>query len=115
MCVGKTVDNALGKAAQPFAPGKLKNYVPTLGESADPHYFRTNEKADARHEELGVGQPDIPDPVTPPDMQEAKAPDSTLLTRNRKAYGKNAGGTLLTGPSGVSRVSTAFGSTLLGG
>lgn len=57
--------------------------------------------------------PDIkqPDPV-----QEVKQPDLTSVLRARKKKGTMAGGTLLTGPSGVDNATTSTGATtLLGG
>jgi hypothetical protein len=114
MCVGGKVDSALGSLAQPYAPGKLKNYVPSLGESLDPHYFRTNDKGEARHRALGVHQGiDMPPP--PPELQDGKTPDMAALTKQRKAFAKVNGGTLLTSPSGVSITQQNLGSTLLGG
>lgn len=60
-----------------------------------------------------MSSPDIPKPSPPP--QEAKAPDSMGLRRDKR---KNPlqGGTLLTGPSGVaSGALNTGGNTLLGG
>lgn len=122
MCLGKTVDNALGGLAQPYAPGKLKNYVPSVGESLDLHYARTSGldgKAEARHKQLGVHQPDIPDPpapIAPP--QGAQAPDTSPLTRrnDQGGFATPGGSTLLTGPSGISRAQLNLGgASLLGG
>lgn len=103
LAIGKTVDKALGSLAQPYAPGKLKNYVPSLGESLDPHYFRTNDKAEARHKELGVHKPGIPDPPPPPAMpQAAKAPNTLPLKRRNEGGAALPGGsTVLTSPSGI--------------
>ncbi len=57
--------------------------------------------------------PKMPAPVAPPPPpQEAKPADITKLAK-RKAPGTMTGGTALTGPSGVTGVST--GGTLLGG
>lgn len=121
MCfsLGKTVDKALGSIAQPYAPKALKNYVPSLGESIDPHYFRTNAKAEERHQELGLRPPEIPDPPPPPaSPQSAKSPN-TLPLKRRNANGGPAlpgGGTVLTGPSGVPYSAMNLGtSTALGG
>lgn len=122
LAVGKTIDKALGGLAQPYAPGALKNYVPSLGESLDPHYFRTSGndgKANKRHEQLGVHQPDIPDPpppIAPPQL--AKAPDTSPLKRrnDQGGFATPSGSTLLTGPSGISRAQLNLGgASLLGG
>lgn len=61
------------------------------------------------------GSPDIkaPDPV-----QEAQQPDIVALKNARKKSGQMAGGTLLTGPSGVDTSTapqTSGATTLLGG
>jgi hypothetical protein len=121
MClgIGSAVDKALGKIAQPYAPGKLKKYVPTVGESIDPHYFRTNDKAEERHKEVGVHKPDIPDPPPPtPIPQSAKTP-STMPLKRRNADGGFAlpgGSTVLTGPSGIALSQLNLGgASLLGG
>lgn len=61
--------------------------------------------------------PKIPaPPAPPPPPQEAKAPDMNSTRRKRPSESGIAGGTLLTGPSGVdnSLLSTGGGS-LLGG
>lgn len=59
-----------------------------------------------------------PPPPPPPDPQEAKPVDMNSV-RRRQASGNTpiAGGTLLTGPSGVqnSQLSTSTGGSLLGG
>lgn len=57
--------------------------------------------------------PEAPPP--PPELQEGKDPDMTAITKARKNYYKANTGTLLTGPSGVTRSQQAFGATLLGG
>lgn len=60
-----------------------------------------------------MSTPDIPEPTPPP--QEAKAPDSMNMRRDKR---KNTlqGGTMLTGPSGVTSGSlNTGGNTLLGG
>jgi hypothetical protein len=52
-----------------------------------------------------------PDPV-----QEVKQPDLNSVLRARKKKGGMAGGSLLTGPSGVDNATTSSGATtLLGG
>lgn len=54
-------------------------------------------------------------PKTPPATQEVKQPETTML-RRKKTGGMMAGGTLLTGPSGVANASLTTGApTLLGG
>lgn len=118
LAIGKTADKALGSLAQPYAPGKLKNYVPTLGESIDPHYFRTNSKAEARHEQLGAHTPGIPDPPPPPAApQGAKTPNTLPIKRRNEGGAALPGGsTVLTGPSGVQRSQLNLGSAVaLGG
>jgi len=121
MCLGKTVDKAFGGLAQPYAPGKLKNYVPSLGESIDPHYARTSGyegKAEDRHTELGVHKPEIPDPpppIAPPQL--AKEADTSPLKRrnNSGGFATPGGSTLLTGPSGITRAQLNLGgASLLG-
>lgn len=126
MCVGQAVDKLLpdnlqpGKA--PGSPKSLEKFVPTLGESLDPHYFRTNSKAEERHKKVGVHKydtGDIPDPPPPiPIPQSAKAPN-TLPLRRRNSDGGFAmpnGSTALTGPSGVAMASMNLGSaSKLGG
>jgi hypothetical protein len=57
-----------------------------------------------------MSKPDIkqPDPV-----QEIKQPDLNSILRARKKSGAMAGGTLLTGPSGVDNATTPTGATTL--
>lgn len=115
MCIGKSVDQLPGATQQPLRNTSVGSYVPTLGESVDGHYFRTNSNAEKRHEQLGVHAPEMPTPNTPPELQESKTPDRDL-TRNRKAFNDLNSGTLLTGPSGVSKNALTVGkTTLLGG
>lgn len=60
-----------------------------------------------------MSTPDIP---TPQPVQEAKQPDLNSVLRARKKSGAMAGGTLLTGPSGIDNNTTNTGATtLLGG
>lgn len=123
MCVGKTVDKILPDSLQPQnAPGSPKSaakYVPTLGESLDPHYFRTNSKAEERHKKLGISQPDIPDPPPPTPIPQSARTPNTMPLRRRNADGGFAmpnGSTVLTGPSGVSMASMNLGTaSKLGG
>lgn len=60
-----------------------------------------------------LSKPDIPKPKP---LQEVKTPDSTAMAAKRKqTQGGMAGGTLLTGPSGISGSMTNTGAnTLLG-
>ena len=62
-----------------------------------------------------MSSPNIPPPPPPP--QEMKQPDTANLRANaRRNRGGMAGGSLLTGPSGVAAGSMATGrNTLLGG
>lgn len=115
MCLGQAVDKLPG--AKP--PGSKSEWIPTLGESIDPHYMRTNSKAESRHEKVGVHKYDTgdrPDPPPPPTMpQGAKAPNTTPLRRRNNAGGPAASETMLTGPSGVTQAQLNLGaSTLLG-
>ena len=57
--------------------------------------------------------PDIPPPPPPP--QEVKQPDSAVLTdkSKRNRSGAMAGGSLLTGPSGIATSSMSTGKTSL--
>lgn len=55
--------------------------------------------------------PKVPPPPPPP--QEVKAPDVGQLQRGKKQAAGMAGGTLLTGPSGIASMPTG-GNTLLG-
>lgn len=58
--------------------------------------------------------PDIPDP--PPQQQESKQPATEALKRKKGSQPVVAGGTLLTGPSGVANSALNTGApTLLGG
>jgi hypothetical protein len=57
-----------------------------------------------------LSKPSLPAP--PPPMQASQAPDSAPL-KKRKPQGMGTGGTLLTGPSGVSMATTATGATTL--
>jgi len=60
-----------------------------------------------------TSSPNIPPPPPPP--QEVKAPTASLLKR-RDTASQVAGGSLLTGPSGVARNALVTGApTLLGG
>lgn len=60
-----------------------------------------------------MSSPSIP---KTPDVQLAKEPDLADLTKARKQSGGMAGGTLLTGPSGIDNASlNTGGTTLLGG
>lgn len=100
--------------------GSVKDYVPTtFREIVDPHYFRTNDKAERRHKALGVSRAQPPDPPPPPVRpQEAKAADTTPLRRRNGAGGVAlpGGSTMLTGPSGVTNAQLNLGaSSLLGG
>lgn len=59
-----------------------------------------------------LSNPDIPPPPPPP--QEAKQPDSAILRdRSRRNRSGMAGGSLLTGPSGVSQGALTTGRTTL--
>jgi hypothetical protein len=61
-----------------------------------------------------LSTPDIPAP--PPPLQEAKTPELNTLSKARRAAGGMAGGTLLTGPSGVTGAAlNTAAPTLLGG
>jgi hypothetical protein len=119
MCLGKAVDKLPGAKSQPFRNSKLGSWIPTLGESVDPHYFRTSENAEKRHKALGVHKEEPPPPPPTPDRpQGAKAPDTTPLRRRNGAGGATlpGGSTMLTGPSGVSNAQLNLGaSSLLGG
>ena len=62
-----------------------------------------------------LSKPNLPTPQTP---QEVKQPDSAALMSNAKKNrtGGMAGGSLLTGPSGVTNAAASTGKTsLLGG
>ncbi len=48
-----------------------------------------------------MSSPDIPEPPPPP--QESKTADTPSVLRNKRKQAAMAGGTLLTGESGVSR------------
>jgi hypothetical protein len=113
MCLGEAVDKLPG--AKP--PGTNSKWVPTVGESVDPHYMRTNAKAEERHKQIGVHKPGIPDPPAPPKApQAAKAPSTTPL-KKRNQFGGFAGSeTMLTGSNGVDPATLNLGtSSLLGG
>ena len=56
--------------------------------------------------------PDIPKPDP---VQEAKQPDIAAVLAARKKAGMTAGGTLLTGPSGLQGATSTGSTTLLGG
>jgi hypothetical protein len=59
-----------------------------------------------------MSSPDIPPPPPPP--QEVKQPDSAALRdRSRRNRSGMAGGSLLTGPSGVSQGALTTGRTTL--
>jgi hypothetical protein len=80
---------------------------------ADPFgaYAATGQKDKLDPLNLKNAPDDIP---LPPALQEAKDPDSMAL--RRKSRGGNAGGTLLTSPSGVApSLLNTGGTTLLGG
>src|SRR6187551_2043366 len=104
MCVGDT---------------SVKDWVPTTWREAnDPHHFRTNDKAERRHEALGVHQKEMPTPPPPPPRpQGAKAPSSTPLKRRNFGAGGPAGSeTMLTGSGGIGQGQMNLGaSSLLGG
>jgi hypothetical protein len=55
--------------------------------------------------------PDIPDPGPPP--QESKTPDTMTQRRRQRQAGGMAGGTVLTGASGVQQGTTNTGTTTL--
>lgn len=58
---------------------------------------------------------DTPDIKKPDPVQESKQPDLAALSKARKKNATAAGGTLLTGPSGVSSGALSTGApTLLG-
>jgi len=61
-----------------------------------------------------MSSPSMPDP--PPPLQESKPADTINAAARRKAGLANAGGTLLTGPSGIANAANNLGggSTLLG-
>ncbi len=111
MCLGKAVDKLPG--AKP--PGSDNEWIPTVGESVDPHYMRTNAKAEERHKKVGYHQ-EMPEPPPPPTMpQGAKAPDTAPLRRRNRNAGPAGTDTMLTGPSGVTQAQLNLGaSTLLG-
>jgi hypothetical protein len=118
MCVGKAVDNLL-PSPQPYAPGALKNWIPSAGEALDPHYMRTSGyegKAEKRHDSIGVHQPEIPDPPPPiPLPQSSQTPDTGSLKRrnNTGGFATPSGSTLLTGPSGITRAQLNLGAASL--
>lgn len=58
-----------------------------------------------------MSSPKIPPPPPPP--QEVKMPDTGQLQRGKRQAAGMAGGTLLTGPSGIASVPTGS-NTLLG-
>lgn len=61
-----------------------------------------------------LSKPSIPAPAPPP--QEVKTPDTISAIRSTRKNQGFGGGTMLTGPSGVSAGSlTTGGTTLLGG
>lgn len=122
MCIGEAVDKALpDKIAQPYAPKQLRDWVPSLGESLDPHYMRTSGKdgkAERRHQAIGTHQePPPPPPGLPARPQGARTPDTTpLRRRNNGGTALPSGSTMLTGPSGVATAQLNLGaSSLLGG
>jgi hypothetical protein len=112
MCLGENVDKLPG--AKP--PGSKSKWVPTVGESVDPHYMRTNSKAEERHKQIGVHAAEPPPPpATPVRPQGAKAPNTQPLKRRNNAGGPAYSETMLTGPSGVTQAQLNLGaSTLLG-
>lgn len=122
MCIGQAVDKLPGATSQPFQNSSAGKWIPTLGESLDPHYMRTNSKGEARHQQIGVHKydaGDVPDPPPPtPIPQSSKAPNTMpLRRRNANAgYAMPNGSTVLTGPSGVAMASMNLGSaSQLGG
>lgn len=60
-----------------------------------------------------MSKPDIPPPPPPP--QELKQPDSMASRRARRPTGAMGGGSLLTGPAGVTGGMSTGGNSLLGG
>lgn len=61
-----------------------------------------------------MSTPDIPDP--PPPTQEVKPPGTDSLQRGKRKNATMSGGSLLTGPSGVTSSALNTGApTLLGG
>lgn len=61
-----------------------------------------------------MSSPDIPD--APPPTQPVKQPESVALSRAKRNSSTMAGGTLLTGPSGIAQAALNTGApTLLGG
>mgnify|MGYP000882153329 CR=1 FL=1 len=64
-----------------------------------------------------MSAPDIPAPAPPPPPpQEAKTPDTLSAQRSKRKNAGFGGGTMLTGPTGVSSGSlNTGGTTLLGG
>jgi hypothetical protein len=62
-----------------------------------------------------VKTPKMPEPTQPPQMQEAKQPDTMSARRQRRPNGMG-GGTILTGPSGIATSGLNLGgATVLGG
>lgn len=120
MCLGNAVDKLPGATSQPLRNSSAGAFIPTLGESLDPHYMRTNSNAEARHEKVGVHKYDAGDAPEPPKMptppQAVKAPTPAYLTRRNKDGGGmgGAGSTLLTSPSGLGAPILGK-TTLLGG
>lgn len=89
-----------------------------LQEAIDPHKYRTGERSRDRHKALGLAY-DIPDaPAAPKAPQQARSPDSAPLqrrnTRGAGGIAVPAGGTMLSGPGGVTGYPLG-GATLLGG
>ena len=58
---------------------------------------------------------DSPDIPKPDPVQEVKQPDIEAVLSARKKAGLAAGGTLLTGPSGLQGATSTGATTLLGG
>ena len=119
MCIGETIDKLPGATKQPLRNSSVGSFIPTLGGSLDPHYFRTNSQAEERHKKVGVHQEAPPPPPPLPDRpQGARQADTTPLRRRNGANGVAlpGGSTMLTGPSGVTNAQLNLGaSSLLGG
>lgn len=109
MCVSQNTHNKINPYNDEAKGNSFLGQGAKINKTLDPIGYQANQGLDE------MRYPTMPQPVTPPELQEGKTPDRDL-GRNRKAFNDLNSGTLLTGPSGISKNALTVGkTTLLGG
>jgi hypothetical protein len=109
MCVSQSTHNKINPYNDEAKPNSSLGLGAKGMKTLDPLGYQLNQGLDETR------FPAMPNVKTPDPLQEGKTPDRDL-NRNRKAFNELNSGTLLTGPSGISKNALTVGkTTLLGG